>query len=600
MEQLPSKNAGTPPAGNAPAAILLAFTLLAVPLSLAPGWHAFDITPKLFALVVGAALTWIALAVRGEIAVPPHAVSLALGALAAAGILATLLSTDRVLSLQGADWRRMGLPAWLGCVALAAAIAAMPGDRRALLRAIAAAGVVAAIYALFQYRGHDPWIDPALYHIGEGEWQIVRPPSTFGYVSYFALYLAAAIFLAAGLAVDAAARWLRWTWAAGAAVMTIALIVTGSRGAWLGAMAGIVMLAMKLPQRRTLLIALLIAAALGGAFIASPLGQPVRSRMRWFVEDPEGGSRWYLWRDSLRLAAAHPLLGVGPDAFGLAFATGESLDLARAKRDFYIESPHNVFLDYLTSAGPLALAAFLALAAIALRGPDIFLTASFVAALVAAQFIADIIPTRLLMLALAALAAPRATPARRLPSLARWAIAACAAASLAALAVFGIPFARSDRALHDAETAARSGRFDLMLAAGPRAQQAYPFEYSRLLGQIAMLPGLAPGPRAFVFVQAEAAARAALPHSERPQLVHVHLASLAALQGRFPEARTELEAAIRAAPSWFRPRWQLSLLLEQSGRHAEAAQQAAAALERGAREVPEIATQLRKIERREP
>jgi len=180
------------------------------------------------------------------------------------------------------------------------------------------------------------------------------------------------------------------------------------------------------------------------------------------------------------------------------------------------------------------------------------------------------------------------------------AIGACAVAGLALLLTFEIPLARSDAALHRAEVAARDGRFDLMLDAGPAAQRAYPFEYSRLLGEVAMVPSIAPGPRGFLFLQSEAAARAALPHSDRPHVIHLHLASLAALQGRYPEAQSELEATIRCSPTWFRPRWQLAYLLDQAGHHKEAAEQATAALQRWAGSFPEIAAEQTKIQRRQP
>ena len=39
----------------------------------------------------------------------------------------------------------------------------------------------------------------AAYHVGEGLWTIVRPPGTFGYVSYFATWLLAGLFVAAAL-----------------------------------------------------------------------------------------------------------------------------------------------------------------------------------------------------------------------------------------------------------------------------------------------------------------------------------------------------------------------------------------------------------------
>ena len=48
---------------------------------------------------------------------------------------------------------------------------------------------------------------------------------------------------------------------------------------------------------------LLIAAA---GFYFSPAGWKLRSRARWFVEDPWGGARPTLWRDSLRMALPRP------------------------------------------------------------------------------------------------------------------------------------------------------------------------------------------------------------------------------------------------------------------------------------------------------
>src|SRR5204862_245938 len=57
------------------------------------------------------------------------------------------------------------------------------------------------------------------------------------------------------------------------------------------------------------------------------------------------------WRDSLRMAAAHPLAGWGPEVFTAAFPHYESAELARAYPDFAHESPHNIFLDAFTAQG---------------------------------------------------------------------------------------------------------------------------------------------------------------------------------------------------------------------------------------------------------
>jgi len=599
----------------------LAVVLVAVPLALAPGLQFFDVTPKLLALLVGACAVWLALAVedrfpnwRGRQA----AFFGLLAALAGAGVLATVFSSDRVLSLVGSEWRRLGLPAWLACLAIAAAIPVVVGDSRACRRRVVAvvvlSAVAAAAYSFAQYLGFDPWIRPALYHIGEGEWQIVRPPSTLGYVSYFAAFLLPAVFAAVGLALSAGGTRARLLWGGAMAALVLALLISGSRGALLGAAAGGVVLVARTGRRRALLLGLLAISALAAVFVISPLGQRVRSRLRWFVEDPAGGARLLLWRDSLRLALAHPMLGPGPDTFELSFLPFVSLDLAQQFPDRYAESPHNVFLDYLTSAGLPALLLFAALMGAALRNYArsaredsseaslaAALLAGLVAGLTAAQFIADTIPTRLSLLSFAALSF--STPVSRARPLARSAVAALAVACLALVWLFGARLVRADRALWQATQAVERDDLDTALHAGQVVRQAFPwtgahaFAYSRALGQEVMKPGLAPPARGLLLAFAEDAARAALPHSAKPQQVLVHLASLHVLQGRPREAQADLEAAVQAAPAWYRPRWLLAVLLAQQGRRREAAEQAAAALERGARRHPEIARTCFEIQR---
>ena len=96
------------------------------------------------------------------------------------------------------------------------------------------------------------------------------------------------------------------------------------------------------------------------AFIVSPAGLQLRSRTRWFVEDPWGGARPLLWRDSLRMALDRPLAGYGPEVFSAAFPHYESAELARAYPDFAHESPHNIFLDAFVAQGVVGLVLLIA------------------------------------------------------------------------------------------------------------------------------------------------------------------------------------------------------------------------------------------------
>ncbi len=590
--------------GGTVTAALAAATLFIVPLALTPALVASDVTPKLLALLAGACAVWIAFTVAGARPQGPRWFFASLAALAVCGALSTIFSSDHVLSIAGSEWRRLGLPAWLACLAIAAAIPAA-GARRMLHGAIAAAGTIAAIYAFAQYSGHDPWINAALYHIGEGEWQIVRPPSTFGYVSYFALYEAAAVFVAAGLALDEQSRAWQCVWGASAAAMTLAVILSGSRGVLVGVAAGAVALGARVARdahkRRAVLAAALAIVVAAGAFVASPWGQPVRSRVKWFVEDQEGGGRLLLWRDSAKLIGAHPLFGTGLETFGREFAPVESLDLAQRFPDRYVESPHNTLLDYATSAGLPALAAFAVLMTGALRSADPATFAALVAGLVAAQFVADTITTRLLLMSLVGLAIPPAPPARftRGP---RWAVGGIAVAAAIFAGVFGARLISADRHAVLAERAIARGDLDAVVEEGRASSQAFPwggvyaFRQSRLLGQVAMLAAVPPAARSFLLLQAGAAAGDALAHVEQQAAVHLQLASIAGLGGDLIQAQAELEAAVRASPAWFRPHWQLALLLAQASKPKEAAEQATAALERGARAFPDVEAQCVRIQ----
>jgi tetratricopeptide (TPR) repeat protein len=171
-----------------------------------------------------------------------------------------------------------------------------------------------------------------------------------------------------------------------------------------------------------------------------------------------------------------------------------------------------------------------------------------------------------------------------------------------ALIVFGGRLISADRAAFQAQAALSRGDLDGMVQAGRASAQAFPwggayaFRQSRLLGQVAMISTLPAAARAFLLLQAEAEAREALPQAEQPGAVHLQLASVAGLQGTYQEAQSELDAAIRASPAWFRPRWQLAMLLWQQNRRAEAATQAGFALERGARAYPEVSVECVRIQ----
>jgi hypothetical protein len=175
------------------------------------------------------------------------------------------------------------------------------------------------------------------------------------------------------------------------------------------------------------------------------------------------------------------------------------------------------------------------------------------------------------------------------------------AACLAVTIVFGSRMAQADRALYAAREAASQGDFQAAIELGRHAREVFPwtgvhsFAFSRVLGQVLSGGNLSAEQRAELLNAAEESAQAGMLHASQPQAVLVHRASIEVLRGREQEAGESLESAIEEAPSWYRPRWLLAVLLAGRGELARAEEQARAALELGAGAHPEIAASCRRI-----
>src|SRR5579885_2944839 len=175
--------------------MLLALAAAAVPLAIAPGWSFyFDVVPRIVILLAAAAL---ALGFGGRI--PAGSLFLKLiAAQAAAAAIATIFSIDPAISWFGAAWRKEGLPVELAVLTFAAAIyiwlSAAPERLRPFLRVTVYGVLPAAIYGIAQYFGIDPLLASSGYRTGEGQFAIVRPPSTLGHADYFAAFLLYPLF----------------------------------------------------------------------------------------------------------------------------------------------------------------------------------------------------------------------------------------------------------------------------------------------------------------------------------------------------------------------------------------------------------------------
>jgi putative inorganic carbon (HCO3(-)) transporter len=319
--------------------------------------------------------------------------------------LSTIFSVDPSLSAFGTGWRRFGLLSQLAILLLtlgvAKQIAGAPQRMIFIFRAVAAAGVLTALYGTAQYLGWDPMLHADQVRFA-GKF---RPPGTFGNPTYFANYLLFPILVGLGIGLDRGpASWQCLGWAA-VGTGSFALLLTGTRSAVAGLIAGVLVLGWRLRPRlnRKHASAFAVFAVLVSLFILSTVGVKLRDRLGQWIQDPVGGPRALIYRDTLRMARQHLFLGTGPDSFEVVFPPYQSPELARSYPDFYEESPHNVCLDYLTAQGLPGVLCFVALSGlgiIAAAKPRILssavVLACLVAALIAHQFTVFVLPAALL------------------------------------------------------------------------------------------------------------------------------------------------------------------------------------------------------------
>jgi O-antigen ligase len=615
-------------------ALLQAVAIGLIALIVTPGYlFYFDVTPKVVVLLAGTALALVWGAGRR----PAHrwfSLLLLLNLISLG--LSTALSAQPALAAFGTNWRRFGaapqaavlLFAWL----VSQHVSGRPDRVRTILRGVAASGAVTAIYGIAQYFGWDPFLPAAAYHIGEGIWTIVRPPGTLGYVSYFATWLLSVSFLSLALcAMESSVAWRRIGFAA-AGLAAIAMLLTGTRAAVLGLVAGVAVWlyrsGFRVTRRMAAGAAVLVFAA--GAFYFSPFGWKMRSRTRWFIEDPWGGARPALWRDSLRMGAARLPAGYGPEVFTAAFPRFESKALARAYPDFLHESPHNIFLDALVAQGLPGLVILCGLCAMGLkraREPAaVWIGAGLAAGLVAQQFTVFTVPTAVMFYVTVALAVglsgrqarqsasgPGAGGQTRQSAsgpgdgLARarvgreaiWVRVAVAPVALA-LVYLAVRFTVADGELALARRELESGQLQAAATHYARYERWRPpgtsadLWYSRTLLNLALK---APHPvvRFQAFAQAGAAGERATQLAEDPCDAWYSMAEIYAAQNDAGKTESSLRAAIAASPNWFKPHWALAQVLRLESRMDDAEYEAALAADLDGGKHPEVARTLAEI-----
>ncbi|MGH7682370.1 MAG: O-antigen ligase family protein, partial [Candidatus Eiseniibacteriota bacterium] len=289
--------------------------------------------------------------------------------LVATSVLSVTISVHRGKSLED----MLNLLAITGLF-LTAAIALRSGT---WLRRVAVLEVIAAIpvAALGIFQHFRPDLMPAANSYPG------RALGPFGQPNRLGGYLVALIPVAIALSFAIQDRWIRLALLASAFVLTLCLVATLSRGAWVGGAFGLLVLALLLlrwPELapRPLVAAMALAALLLPALLLWPsvlsrITSKASPETAWNLPiDPEregsGSLRRAIWGGALAAFAARPVLGWGIGAFREAYDRSKSDALKRleAEGGRTADQAHSYFLVTLAERGVLGLAAFLLFASL--------------------------------------------------------------------------------------------------------------------------------------------------------------------------------------------------------------------------------------------
>lgn len=255
------------------------------------------------------------------------------------------------LSALFSDWPRQALTnstlllmtAVLSVRTVAAYVVGGAAQCRRFLTVWAAGGVAAALWILVQF-------DPTN----------TRLPGTGTLGSNAAgTTLALSVVIALGLLLDQTFR-RRWWLAAILPVISLGLVATWARAAWVGAAAGLItLMILGLERRARLVAAVLLFALVGAAAVELPRWRALNAEVRSIVSLEANHNRIVLWKALPRMIRDRPLLGAGFGVFGLAYPRYRLPDAPDPTPSF----AHNLLLNALAETGVLGLVAVVALCA---------------------------------------------------------------------------------------------------------------------------------------------------------------------------------------------------------------------------------------------
>lgn len=295
--------------------------------------------------------------------IPRLRILLPVAALVAWTILATVASPQPMVSLLGQYGRYDGLAALLCGAVVALAIVAGagrdPGRLVALVWAIVAGGAVSLVVVVAQGLGWGWTGLPATASAGQA---IV---GLAGNANFSGALLALVVPFVLGLRTYVVAPSQRVALVVAAVALSGGVLGTETRGGLLALFAGVAAFGLLAPDLlpKVVRIGAAVALVVGLTAVAvvstsDPLPGTTPLGVERIVGRASLGERANLWAGATAMVQESPLVGTGPDAFGLRFAF-ERPSRSGGRALIIADEAHDVYLDRAATAGLPALAAYL-------------------------------------------------------------------------------------------------------------------------------------------------------------------------------------------------------------------------------------------------
>jgi O-antigen ligase len=267
--------------------------------------------------------------------------------------LSTYLSIDRTLSLIGRPLRWEGLAA-IFCYMFIYLIASKYYTfSKKHLKYLIISSILIAIYGITQFYGYEI-IKPEPRKIN---W-IRHSYSTIGNRNFLGSYLVLILPISMYYYISSK----RLTYLVSSCILYSCLLCTLTRGAWIGfgtLLLFFIYYIFRYKINTKYLIALLAAFIIATYTINATSNGDLLNRasklkndIANISSDNSGAGRIFIWRNALKLLPNKPILGSGPDTFGIVFMDkfGDEVKTV-LKSDLYFDKAHNEYLQQAITTG---------------------------------------------------------------------------------------------------------------------------------------------------------------------------------------------------------------------------------------------------------